>query len=41
MSEAILATESSLKMTKNTFHFNLKASFVLKITNVCLDFLVV
>ena len=35
-----LATESSLKIIDNTFPFTLKALFVLKIFNFCLDILV-
>ena len=35
-----LATESPLKMMKKFFYFPLKALFVLKILNFCLDFLV-
>ena len=36
----ICFNESPLKIIKNTFHFTLKALFVLKIFNICLDFLV-
>ena len=35
----ICFNENNLKVMKNDFHFILKAFFVLKLFNVCLDFL--
>ena len=35
-----LATENSLRMIKNAFYFTLKALFVTRYLNFCLDFLV-
>ena len=35
-----LASESPLKMTKNAFYFDLKALFVSRYGNFCLDILV-
>ena len=35
-----LVTESPLKIKRNVFYFTLKALFVLKFLNFCLDFLV-
>ena len=36
-----LVPGSSLKMVNNAFYFTLKALFVLKSVNICLDFLVI